>query len=366
MKIGIITFHRAINYGAVLQSYALQKTLIQLGADAEIIDYRCEYLENNYQIGLRLKAARGIKSFIAVLIKWAIPALMKRIVFHRWIRKKLKMSCCYRQDIADSCEKYDAFIAGSDQIWNYNHTNFDRTYFLDFVQEDSRKHSYAASFGFASIDESILSFYKPLLLKFASASVRESSGAELFRKITGGKEAQIMVDPVFLLQPNDWGLSKLGKKKGYVLIYELMPSNKIVEFALELAQKNDLKVVRIASTLQKTIHKRMKNVYGVSPQGFLDYIYNASYVVTNSFHGTAFSICFQKQFYVHRLTDEMASLNSRLDDLLTLCRLENRVVNDLRNYDSEMIDYVPIHRLLQTEREKGIRYLKGQVLKIMN
>lgn len=361
MKLGIVTFHRAINYGAVLQTYALQHTMDKLGAEAEVLDYHCDYLEKNYRVLQRLRNTNGLKSFAAVFIKCAIPATKKEIAFKKWLRKHCKLSRSYKEDIEQANDQYDAFITGSDQVWNYNHTAFDKTYFLDFVHDRSRKFSYAASFGFSELAQEYILPYRELLEDFSGISVREASGAKLAGKILGIPNIPVTVDPVLLLRPQDWNVQTRPIKEKYIFIYELMPSDDVVKFALALAQKHDLKIIRTTNTLQRPSHKRIKNVFGISPQTFLEYINNAEYVVTNSFHGTAFSILFNKQFYVCRLTDTMTPLNARLDDLLALCGLEDRVVDT--GATSCDIDFAPVNLRLEKERQAGISYLKETVLK---
>lgn len=361
MKVGIITFHRAINYGAVLQTHALQKTLKKLGAEADVLDYRCDHLEKNYSILQRLKHTKGPKSFAAVFIKCALPAIKKKLTFHRWMNKNCILSRSYREDITETNADYDLFITGSDQVWNYAHTDFDKNYFLNFVEDNQKKFSYAASFGFSQLDQKYWASYRTLLETFSGISVREASGAALIGNLLDKAAVPVVVDPVFLLQKQDWQLRQWHDTKKYILVYELMPSPEVLRFALQLAEKHDLQVIRITNTLQRGFNPRVKNVYGISPQSFLEYIYNAQYVVTNSFHGTAFSILFNKQFYVCRLTDTMSALNARLDDLLALCGLKNRIVE--ADYDHTEIDYTPINTLIDCQRQKGITYLKDTVLK---
>ena len=361
MKVGIVTFHRAINYGAVLQTYALQRALGSIGVEAEVLDYRCDYLEKNYSVLQRLKNTKGLRGLAAVFAKCAVPAIKKKLMFNKWINKRIKLSRPYKENIAQSNDEYDVFITGSDQVWNYKHTNFDKNYFLDFVQDNTRKFSYAASFGFSELDQEYIAPYRELLEGFSRISVRETSGAKLVDEILGVPDVPVVVDPVFLMQEQDWNVKEQRIKNKYILIYELMPSDDVVRFALQLAHKHNLQIIRITNILQRAPHKRIKNVWGVSPQAFLEYISNAEYVVTNSFHGTAFSMLFNKQFYVCRLTDTMAKLNARLDDMLAVYGLEDRVVGT--GTDENSIDYGPIRIKLEEERQKGILFLKETVSK---
>lgn len=225
MKIGVITFHRAINYGAALQTYALQRAISDLGFDTEVIDYRCEHMENLYKLigGFKQKTFKqNIRGFINL-----IPSWKKMNSFRSMIASHTKLSpVAYdSQSITTANQRYDVFITGSDQVFNYACSDFDKNYFLSFVKDPRKINSYAASFGISEIPQEYKSEYTRLLNRFNHLSVREESGRRIVRELTG-KDCALHVDPVFLLDAAEW--SKLAKDPGidnYILIYRLNKSN---------------------------------------------------------------------------------------------------------------------------------------------
>lgn len=239
MKIGVITFHRAINYGAALQTYALQRAISDLGFDTEVIDYRCEHMENLYKLigGFKQKTFKqNIRGFINL-----IPSWKKMNSFRSMIAGNTKLSpVAYdSKSIATANQRYDVFITGSDQVFNYACSDFDKNYYLSFVEDTRKINSYAASFGISEIPQEYQSEYTRLLNRFNHLSVREESGRRIVRELTG-RDCALHVDPVFLLNAAEW--SKLAKDPGidnYILIYRLNKSNIIDDFARKLAKKQE-------------------------------------------------------------------------------------------------------------------------------
>lgn len=212
--------------------------------------------------------------------------------------------------------------------------------FFHLLIKKSKKYSYAASFGFENLPENMLDNYKSLLEDFQAISVREQSAQSIVKKILA-RVIPVVLDPVFLLTKQEWELlaskTRVIKEK-YILVYELMSSKTLFDFALKLQAETGYKIVSISNAK----HNR-KNVISRGtdrPEIFLNYIKNAEYIVTNSFHGTAFSIIFNKQFSVEYLKGSMNSLNTRISDLLNNYGLENRIIggDDIYNqiiYKSE-------------------------------
>ncbi len=165
MKVGVITFHRAINYGAVLQTYALQKALKGLGFDSEVIDYRCDHMEELYKLigGFSTKSVKqNIRSFMNYF-----PAKRKMKSFRSLVNENMKLSPVYDSaTINQSNERYDIFITGSDQVFNYACSDFDKNYFLSFVDDEQKINSYAASFGISDIPVEYRAEYARLLSRF--------------------------------------------------------------------------------------------------------------------------------------------------------------------------------------------------------
>jgi len=200
LKIGILTFHRVYNYGAVLQSYALQKVIKQLGYDVEIIDYWCDYIYRPY----------SIENFKTKSCTDYIMGICGRIIynFRKKKTKRFQKSIQYspkvnQNNIKALNDRYDLFLVGSDQVWNYPLTNFDTTYLLDFITDNNKKVSYAASFGVKTIDDKYKETYAKLLSEFSSISVRESTGVSIVRELIN-KDVPMVADPVILLTSDEW------------------------------------------------------------------------------------------------------------------------------------------------------------------
>ena len=330
MRIGIITFHRAINYGAVLQTYALQKFLNVSNYDAEVIDYRCEHMENFYKT-FTIKD-KSVKQIIRGMLNFKNTYKKKR-EFYRFLDQNVRISTeVYDKFNIDKANlRYDKFITGSDQVFNFACTDFDKTYFLQFVKNCDNKLSYAASFGMKEIPDSYVNDYKSMLSTFSELSIRENAGQQIVKKLTG-KDSELSVDPVFLLTAEEWEkLAKKPKLKNYILIYKLNTSNLIFDFARKLSKLTGRKIVALNfDVVDQMKTPDIKGVYSASVEEFLGYIKYADYVVTNSFHGTAFSVIFHKDFYVEALQKDFKP-NDRVESLLCLTGLDGCKVKTLED-----------------------------------
>ena len=228
-RVGVITFHNYDNYGAILQSYALQKKLQEIGTQPEIIDYRCDYISNPFRL-VNLKK-KGLFNYIYGTIGHIcyIPRRFKCNRFRRHMRYSQPVTQGKMQPVAG---KYDIYIAGSDQIWDYKLTNFDTTYFLDFVKEGKKKCSYAASIGENLPPEEYQQKYKELLSDFDEILVREDYGADIVENLTE-KRPEVVCDPTLLLTAEEWDklLVEPKYKEKYILVYQLGINKEIVDFA---------------------------------------------------------------------------------------------------------------------------------------
>ena len=360
MKIGVITFHRAINYGAALQTYALQKALTNLGFDSEVIDYRCDYMEELY----RLVGGFSTKSFkqnIRSMINF-FPARRKMNSFRSMISDNTRLSpeVYTSKTICKANDRYNVFITGSDQVFNYACSNFDVNYFLSFVDNESKINSYAASFGVSEIPEQYHDEYRRLLKRFNQISVREESGQRLVRELAD-RDSMLHVDPVFLLDADDWSrLAKDPDFDNYILIYRLNKSNVINDFARELARKTGKKIVNIGQDFIDRLKNRdFEGKLDLTVQEFLGLFKNADYVVTNSFHGTAFSVLFERRMFVETRQKDFKK-NDRADNLLRLTGLMDSVIDSVDDCDPNLaLDFTQSRKVLKGERERALTYLRG-------
>lgn len=352
MKFGIMTFHRAVNYGAVLQTYALQQTLFELGMDNEVIDYRSDKIEELYRIFTPLLS--NIKN-LSIYTR-----AKKKIEFNSFLKKHIKLSKEYRK--REEVEKiealYDAFVTGSDQVWCEKCAKEDITYFLDFVKNSKKKYSYAASIGKSAVSDEMQEKYEDLLKDYAAVSIREKSSRTLMQQCRK-EDIYVHIDPTLLLNQEKW--NQIAKKRAnageYILLYTVLGQYKLYDFAKQLSQKTGLPIIYLNETMRNRV-KEFDYKVGVSPEEFVGYFANAKYVVTNSFHGTAFSIIYHKQFFVE--IEAVGRKNIRSEELMEKLGLSERNINciSLEQYDKE-IDWKAVDNILESEREKSKNYLSN-------
>jgi len=365
MRIGIMTFHRPINYGALLQAYALQQTMLSLGAECEIIDYRNPLMEELYSVKTFDKCHR-IKDYISWILRSSSEKTTHE-AYEKFRREYLILSPKIYVDATglSSCNnEYDKIISGSDQVWSYKALNFDKNYFLDFIFNKGMKCSYAASFGVDTIPEEYTEEYRRLLSDYLFLSVRERQGCDLVYNICGIRPEQ-HVDPVFLLSPDIWA-ERIGcttQKNRYILVYSFELTDTMKKFIENLSIKFDCQVFVLGRPFRRILNVPYKNIYNISPKEFVKYIFNASYVVTNSFHGTAFSILFNKEFFMELLVSSNY-VNSRLENILEVMNLKSRKITESYNMDELMenkINWSAVNEIISTERQKALCYLKTLV-----
>ena len=329
-KIATLTFSNSKNYGALLQAYALREFLNISGFECDIINYQT--LKRRYS---QVSFFRRMGSIIwqNLLARFfANKKRKERSLQFRMTKMMLGQKCVNLDDLKQLNTIYNVFVVGSDQVWNSFITMKDSAFFLSFVDDKNKRLSYAASFGSNKVDKSYLESNRQHLEKFNAISVRESESAELLKKELG-VSAETVLDPVFLLTKNDWvnrlNLSESANVKDkYVLCYVMPGQNdlvkKIYSVAKSIADRGNLKII----TLGKKDYAKPMGIETLDkdagPIEFLQYILNAEYVVTNSFHGTAFSIIFRKQFFT--VLKKGMSLNLRQEDLLQSIFLTSRLI----------------------------------------
>ena len=364
-KIGILTFHRAINYGACLQAYALKKALSDLGADADVIDYRCDFLEKFYHKPIR--KGESVKTTVKNILTWYVQKERNRQFegfFNKYLYNGEKEVISTKQELKGLNGKYDIFITGSDQVWNPGCNTGDLSYLLDFVDDNNKKYSYSASFGYFT-DENIKDkAYKSLISDYECISVREKKGEKIAAELTDNAQPLKIrrdIDPTFLLNSSQWHEIMPKNNKGkYVFVYSLTMPPKLISYAEDFARKNNLEL--ICFTLNNLFTKTTKNkVITGTPEEFLSCIENAEYVITNSFHGTAFSIIFNKRFCVIKNRNPQHD-NSRLFDLLESLDISDCIIkDDAKELSFPQIDYSQVNDKLDNLRKDSVNYLKELV-----
>lgn len=371
MKIGILTFHCAANFGAVLQTYALQTVLSDMGHDVSIIDYRPAFLFQPYKIFERGPLSGGWKRFAhlrTLLYDY-------KVSYIRWKRKKsfeIFEEQQFKRLAMSETGKLDAVVVGSDQIWNPRITDsgFDATYFLpaSHFPINQLKISYAASAGKAKffadhIDSRLASW----LNDFAAISVREKALGAAVEKIIPG-EIPVVCDPVLLGGKdifNHFIDSRLTPTQPYILYFSLVHQKEQYRAFRQIASNfPNHKVVVLFS--QSVVANDPDIICNASVERFLSLISSADYVVTSSFHGTAFSILFGKQFVsIGDSINNTERLQELLDELGIGERLviENNSDGDIAqkgiNLLNKQVDYDTAYARLSTWRSKSKEFLQS-------
>lgn len=356
-KAGILTFHCVENYGAVLQCLALQEALKPYFDSVEVIDYCPEYLLRDYKAINTYSIKSRIMSLYSLL-----PFLKKKAGFRCFVKKHLNLSCGRFSAVSDITDvDSNVLFVGSDQIWNSKITDgYDSAFFGKLPGYKNKKVvSYAASLGQYQLSENEKSEFFELLENVDSISVREDEGVELIASNTG-KVASLVVDPTLLVDEAFWNKLKCKKKpkEEYVLIYNLTGAPELFEIADMISKEKGIKIIEINGRRKGLSKKAHKTIYSASPQDFIDLISNASYVVTDSFHGTAFSIIFKKNFTVipHK------TRGGRMKTLLAALDLENRLFNTAdEKILSDTVDYIAVDKKLSELREKSRAFIINSI-----
>ena len=350
-SVGVITFFNYCNFGAALQCYGLYKTLSDLGYQVEYLDYTCPFIGHPFSIDSLRK--RGLIGYIYQGCG-TLFYLPRRAQFAKFRERIAHTEPLTPSNIDVYGDSYDAYITGSDQVWSTKLTDFDTNYFLSFVRDHTKKRSYAASFGGQSYNMDRADEYRLLLSDFAAISVREDYGRQIVHELTGG-DADITIDPTLLLRREDWeqvASSIRYDSKPYIMVYQLGFSNNLVKAANRLRKQKGVHVRYVPFPLGGFVPGRYQLHLG--PAEWLAQFRDASYVVTDSYHGVIFSLLFEKQFVVVAAGQHK---NQRVVSLLEHLGLENRVIeNDVEGID-EPIDYDRVKALLELDRQTSIEWL---------
>lgn len=357
-RIAILTFQRANNHGAKLQAYALQEQLSRR-YESYILDYRSNVIESGYE-----EPVIGLSSKAKFYIRWVIyHRYMKyqkrqRENFQRFTEHYLKLTdSYYKENIHEVDPQFDAFIAGSDQIWNGNITGGDSTYFLDFTQPKKR-YSYAASFGSDKLSECYEKNIKSYLEGFNTILLREKSGFEILSRYSiDCSKSKMVCDPVYLLSREEW-LTKLNlnqEKQEYIFVFLVAKDTFAIPFARNLRDKYGCTVKFFSSYGgRKGCPKDFDDVSYAGPIEFLSLILNAKYVVTTSFHAMSFSIIMNVPFF-YELNHSINNKNARLENIAEIFELQKReILDDRIDIDDDTIEWNRVNEKIREYREQSI------------
>lgn len=361
MKIKIITLHQIFNYGSVLQTYATQKIFEKYSSNVEVINY-ISPVRTAKELFLAGPYRHQKLSLIKILYYLAKgPSLcLKGLTFGSFVKKNInltKKKYIQYEDLENNVPIADIYVTGSDQVWNsFYNGGVDSAYFLGFVRDNTKRIAYCSSFGSKEIVDSDKTEIGNYLKAYDAISVRESSAVEIVKDLSG-KEAMWLIDPTLQIDKEDWGkLSEKRKIKDKYLLLFLPYTEKNDAFAIakKVAAEKKLKIVGLSWKIGSNQIYDKQFLYA-SPKTFLSLIQYAEIIITNSFHGVAFSYNFNKDFIAIRRD----LFNERIDSLLNLTGLSKRQISEVSEISQvrESIDYAEVNKVLTHERNKANRFL---------
>ena len=344
MQAGIVTFHEADNFGAVLQAYALQQTLNKLGADSLFVSFSDKTRKEETYFPTKGPTALFAQRIIS-------EGKKREELFAKFREQYMKCSRDYDLKDKESINSdFDLFIAGSDQIWNFRIPGVDERFFLTFA-EDKKKYSYAASFGSEEFPEKGKPWCSEQLGSFRKISVRERSGQKIVKDLTG-RDVQVSLDPTLLLSREEWlKIASYPGDKPYYLLFMVKYDSALHKMAKEKAEADGLELRIITAAFMPQCG--FPSWSQVSVNDWVGLMANSAGTFTNSFHGTAFSLIFERPVAVSGNAGELAKRNGRMEDLLNKAGLEKAMGGTLASPEPGKIS-----ENLKEDREASIGYLK--------
>lgn len=361
MDIKVITRHAPSNYGSLLQAIATQIIIENLGYKCEIIDYLRDDEHGLHGVKTVLKRKREwtnnqLKKFLYVILRYPEEKIAE-LKFRKMRLRYLKLTAPCKTLFDLSKLDADVFMTGSDQVWGpILNGKFDKAYFLSFVSTKP-KIAFASSFGKSDFTDDIVNEYKRYLSEYSFITVREDTAAELLKQWDIPCTGQIL-DPTLILSEKVWNkfIKKTKTPERYVLVYQIHNDNRLGGYAYQLAKKKGLPLLRISPLLHQ-VSREGKLKFLPDLGEFLYYIKHCTYFITDSFHGTAFALNFNKDF-IEILPN--TSTSSRNLSILRLTELENRIVSDFNDFSlvDERINYEKVNAILYEQRNISLEKIK--------
>lgn len=363
MKVGILTFHRAKNYGAVLQCYALQQYIRDLGVEVEVIDYYPAYFKEQDKVwSLKSLKRKNIKGFVYEIFQFflTLPIVLRRRKRFNDFVKRMTLSVRQFSESNFSTIGYDVIIVGSDQVWNPTISKGeDKIFAGSFPHSGCMLVAYAASTMAVHDTKEYEAYFRRIINNFDQVSVREERLNDYLNGLIAGSSICV-ADPVLLLEKRVWEEMAIPPNEhDYLLVYTVPEDQRIDLLANMIANDRQLRVVKIVARVKP--FRKGYCLQGISPQQFVGYFAYASYVVTTSFHGTAFSLKMERQFSTLMLGGE---LDERARSLLNRVGLSDRAIEaDALSLPSEDINYNLANPRIRQYVSESEQYLK-QILPI--
>lgn len=363
MKVAIITLHAINNYGSVLQTLATEKLFQKLGCEVVTIDYIRETarLDSIWKVLLsrNLNLTMKIKTLIS---HYLFPNKKRTQILESFRHSQLHLTektYLSDYDLESQVPVADIYCTGSDQTWNtVCQGDVPKAFFLHFVPKDKKKISFSASFGITKLPNADKNEVKELLSSYDAISVRESSGLKILKDI--GISGTLVLDPTLAIDPQYWKDYAAPRliKEDYLLAYQLNRNHQFSKYMKNFAKYHGIKIVQVRSR-KDTYLKNGICLTAPTPQEWLSLIKHAKYVLTDSFHATAFSTIFHRDFMI--IPPERFS--TRINDFLSLIKLNNRIVTDFNDYSycNNPIDFTDIDKKLKTERTDSLAFLQDAI-----
>ncbi len=368
-KIGLLTMSCIPNYGAMLQTYAtyivFNKMIRQMEyneLEFEVINYEPMFQKKRYSRDILVQSilhGKGIRNRLHDVRDLFRIGHSETLKLHNISLPFQSRYLNYSNKEEHRINSYDAYVVGSDQTWNPGLME-DNTFLLDFT-ESHLKYSYASSIGVDKLSEEDIKRFQKYLSSFRYVSLREDVGCEIIENIIPDKTITQVLDPTLLLTSEEWSSIEAIKKDvcaDYIFVYLAKSSETILSFAKKLAANTGFEL-KITATPDTYKFNHDKDYIGMlRPEEFIYYIHHAKFVVTNSFHGIAFSIIFGKDFYAAYNSAAVTKTNSRIESVLRAFDLETRLINKNRT-SYKPIDYERVYRDLEMMRERSNDYIRN-------
>lgn len=370
MKVGLLTLPLLYNYGAILQAYALHKVINDMGCECVLIDKELPvypYYRRPLSIINRL-LQRFILGEKCQIYPYWMPKRVERHISkntRKFVDDNIQPKTKLVKHLSKKHDIYDAYIVGSDQVWRRSIPLKIENYLFDFVSEEKKKIAYAASFGvdYWEFNKSKTKLFKKLLSRFSAVTVREESAISLIHQNLDLKSSQVL-DPTLLLTKQDY-ISLLKKNNEFDGIFTYILDNSTYKQNLihEIQQRLNLPVFDLKPKSKNDYIKNTEFYVYPEVEKWLELMAYSKFIVTDSFHGTVFSIIFNKPFIV--IPNESRG-NTRIESILKLCNLQSRFYkkeNNIHDIINTPIDWDKVNDIISDERQRCISLLKEMIFK---
>lgn len=375
--IGIVTKHKLYHYGSILQAFALQVKLKEIGYDSEIIDYLYPNEYHNSLNKLRT-TCENIKSYRKKIFHKILHLIynkkdqnninIRKIRFDEFTKNNLNLTTVLyknKEDLIANPPNYDVYLTGSDQVWNSYFLYEDTTYLLSFAPQGKKKIAYAASFGQNKFDPDYAALYEKYLKQYDAISVRENSGISLVKELTGFN-ARLVLDPTLLLNKEDWIFYQSERliDEPYILCYFLdysfNPYPYLYDLSNSLHKETGFKLIQIDKNRYITpLNFPSKSICNAGPKEFISLIQNASLIITTSFHGTAFAINFNIPLF-SIISNTPSSSDCRQKELLNSLDLERQLLvlnSSIPKFKQSLYSISDVNKKLDVLRNDSLNFL---------